>query len=145
MQNADFLDAGEALVETLEAEGEVLVMNAEQVQQGAVDVSDVHGIFRDGVAEFVGRSVLHTGLDAASRHPEGERVLVVIATAGVRMFGALEHRGAAELAGEEDEGLVEEATHLEIAEKGADGAVDVGAELGEGLVLGGVGVPVGVE
>lgn len=51
------MDVGEAELAALVAEGEALVVDAEEVQQGGVEVVDVDGILGDGVSEFVGLAV----------------------------------------------------------------------------------------
>ena len=48
---------GEAEVAALEAVGELLVVEAEQVQDGGVQVVDVDLALDDAEAEFVGRAV----------------------------------------------------------------------------------------
>ena len=57
------MDVGEA---ALVAEGEPLVVDAEEVQQGGVEVMDVDGILGDGVSEFVGLAVDEPGFGATA-------------------------------------------------------------------------------
>ena len=45
------LHAGEFLVEALEWEGEFVVIEAEEVEDGGVKVTDVDGIFGNAVAD----------------------------------------------------------------------------------------------
>ena len=51
------MDVGEAELAALVAEGEAFVIDAEEVEDGGVEVVDVDGVFGDGVAEFVGLAV----------------------------------------------------------------------------------------
>ena len=51
------LDAGQPLVEALVAVGEPLVVEAQQVQHGGVEVADVDGVLDDVVGELVGLAV----------------------------------------------------------------------------------------
>src|SRR3954470_3493453 len=53
LDHAGRLDAGQALVEPLMAVGEPLVVEAEQVQHGGVEVADVDGVLDDVVRELV--------------------------------------------------------------------------------------------
>src|SRR3954467_5546595 len=50
-------NAGEADVEAAEGEREALVVDAEAVQHGGMQVAEVDGIFGDVVAEIVGAAV----------------------------------------------------------------------------------------
>ena len=47
-------DVGEAVAATLKTVGEAFVIDAEQVQDGGVQVVDVHGVFRDVVTGVAG-------------------------------------------------------------------------------------------
>ena len=60
------VDVSKAELAALVAEGEALVVDAEEVQQGGVEVVDVDGIFGDGVSEFVGLAVDVAGFGAAA-------------------------------------------------------------------------------
>jgi hypothetical protein len=73
------LDAGQLAVEALEAVGEALVVEAEQVQHRGVEVADVHGILDDVVGEVVGLAVDRPAFHAAAGHPHREAARVVIA------------------------------------------------------------------
>ena len=70
---------GESVVPALEAESQTLVIDAEDVQQGRVQIVDVHGVFDHVVGEFVGLSERKAGLDACARKPPGKAAAVVIA------------------------------------------------------------------
>ena len=63
-------DIGEAVAAALEFVGEAFVIDAEEVEDGRVQVVDVHGVFRDVVAVIVGFTVGDTRLYAATGHPE---------------------------------------------------------------------------
>src|SRR3712207_5220871 len=58
-----------ATVPAGEAVGEPLVVEAEQVQDGGVEVVDVDRLVRHGRAELVGRAVDQARLDAAAGEP----------------------------------------------------------------------------
>ena len=56
------MDVGEAEVAALEAEGQLLVVEAEQVQDRGVEVVDVDAVFDGAEAEFVGLAEDGAGL-----------------------------------------------------------------------------------
>src|SRR5439155_3094298 len=74
------VDIGQSEVPAAVAEGELLVVHAHEVQEGGVQVVDVHLIL-DGIeAELVGGAVGESALDAAAGEPDGEAGAVVIAS-----------------------------------------------------------------
>ena len=64
--------------EAEEAVGQALVVDAQLLEQGGVQVVDVHGILGDVVAVIVGGSVLVAGLEATASDPGGEASAVVV-------------------------------------------------------------------
>ena len=58
------LDAGEPGVQALVLEGQLLVVDAQLVEHGGVQVADVDDVVDGVVAEVVGRAVGHAALDA---------------------------------------------------------------------------------
>ena len=60
------MDVGEPEVAALEAVGEALVVHAQDVQDGGLQVVDVDGIVGDAIAEFVGGAVDVAAFDAAA-------------------------------------------------------------------------------
>src|SRR5688572_4415363 len=73
------LDAGQALVEAEVAHRESLVVEAEYLEHGRVEVADVDGVLDDVVAEVVRLAVDGAALEAAAGHPHGEAARVVVA------------------------------------------------------------------
>ncbi len=65
------VDVGQAEVAALGTEGELLVVEAEAVHQGGLEVMDVDGIFHDVISQIIGGPVDGAGLDAAAGHPHG--------------------------------------------------------------------------
>ena len=105
------VDVGQAEVAAVVAVGEPFVIQAQEVEDGGVEIVMRDAVL-DGVhAEFVGGAVGDATLDAAARHPHGEAVMVVAAAEGC--FGQrpvrLLKRRAAELGGPDDESLVQQA------------------------------------
>src|SRR4051794_22774484 len=79
LDDAGRLDAGQALVEALVPHREALVVEAEQLEDGGVEVADVDGVLDDVVAEVVRLAVDRAALDAAAGHPHGEAARVMVA------------------------------------------------------------------
>lgn len=73
------VDVGEAEMAALEFIGETEVIDAEAMENGGVEVVDIHGVTGDVVAEVVGFTVGEAGFDAAAGEPEGEATGMVIA------------------------------------------------------------------
>lgn len=99
-----------------------MVIDAEKVEEGGVEVANVNDVFLGFVAEFVGRAVTEAGLYAASGHPHGEAFDMVIASGAAF---ALEHGGASEFASPDNEGVLEESALFEIGEEGVGRLVRV--------------------
>src|SRR5262245_29717808 len=72
LDNSCRLDAGQPLIKTQMADGETLVIEAEQVQDRRLPVVQVNRIFHDVVGEIVGFAVDCAWFDAAAAHPDGE-------------------------------------------------------------------------
>ena len=72
-------DVGEAEVATGVAVGELFVIEAEEVEDGGVEVVDAGGVLGGAEAEVVGGSVDGAAADAAAGEPDGEAVVVVVA------------------------------------------------------------------
>ena len=105
------MHVGEAAVDAVVADGELRVVDAQQVQDGGVDVVDLGGVFavERFVAPLVGEAVSRASFDAAAAEPVGEDEGVVVAA-----FGTLGRRHSAELGGPEDERVVEQAALFQI-------------------------------
>src|SRR6266540_1420463 len=72
-------DIGETEVASAVVVGELLVVEAHQVQDRRVQVMDVHAVLDGGDAELIGGAVNVATLDAASGQPHREAGAVVIA------------------------------------------------------------------
>src|SRR5262249_57149621 len=73
------VDVGEAVVAALEAEGEALVVYAEQMQHRRVQIVDVNAILHNVVPEWACLAVHGSGFDATAGHPDAEAPRMVIA------------------------------------------------------------------
>jgi hypothetical protein len=114
------------------------VIEAEEGEDGGVEVvwADLVG---DGfVAEFVGGTVGVSWAGTAAGHPDGEGGGIVVASdeghfATAAVFA---HGGAAEFAAPDDEGIIEETAAAEVGEEGVAGLVDAAAFVLEAVVEG---------
>src|SRR5215470_10013440 len=73
------VDIGQAAVDAVVADGQLLVIDAEQVQDGRVQVVAVRLALGGLVAELVAGAVGHAGLDAGAGEPGDERPAVMVA------------------------------------------------------------------
>src|SRR3954451_1145022 len=114
-------DVRQTVVPALEAVGQAFVVEAEQVEDGRLEVVDVDGVVADLVAEVVGAAVGGAGADAAAGHEEGEAVGVVVAAHCLAVGGAaLLEGGAAEFAAADDQGALEQAAVFQILDQRGD-------------------------
>src|SRR5438034_1069358 len=64
--------ASQTQVQTLGPEGELFVVDAQQVQHCGVEVAHVNRVFNDVVGEIVGLAVNDAAFGAAASHPHSE-------------------------------------------------------------------------
>ena len=109
------MDVGEPAVDAVLAEGESFVIDAEEVENGGVNVVALRGIgpVEGFVAPLIAFAVGHSTLDSASREPVGEYVGIVIAA-----LAALGRWHPAEFRGPQHNGVLEHPTLLEILDQG---------------------------
>ena len=93
---------GQSTVNSVVAHGELLVVDAQLVQDRGVEVVDADGVLDGRVTEVVGPAVTRTALDAAAGHPRSEGLHVVI-TPRVSCRRLLRCRRAAQLAAPDNE------------------------------------------
>ena len=98
-------DVGEAALDAVVLEGEALVVEAEEVEDGGVEIVEGVDVLHGFLAEVIALACADAGLHACAGHPAGEAVGIVVAA-----FGAfLEEGHAAEFGAPDDEGVFEEA------------------------------------
>src|SRR5215467_6268316 len=73
-------DVGQPEVAATEAVGQLLVIEAEQVENRGVEIVNVHPVLHRVIADIIGRSVNEARLDAAPGHPDRVAVRIVIAS-----------------------------------------------------------------
>src|SRR5207237_1328343 len=104
----------------LEAEGEFLVVEAQEMEDGRLEIVNVDSVLSREESELVAGADGGAGLNAAAGEPHGVGVDVMVAADGLADFT---HRRAAELASPNDQCLVKQAALLEIANESGGGLV----------------------
>ena len=116
----------ETVIAALVAEGQLGVLDPQQVQQGRVQIVDVNRVFDDVEAELVGRPESDPRLDPAARHPHRESLRVVVASEAASERGAgLDHGRPSEFATPDHKRVLEESALLQIHHQGGGGLVDL--------------------
>ena len=87
MHNAT-VDVGQAKVTAGMAEGQLLMVEAEQVQQRGVEIVHVHPVLHRRVAKRVGCSVGQSAFHAAAGHPHCEALGMMAAAVTVFRGGS---------------------------------------------------------
>src|SRR5688572_3172844 len=93
------MNVGQAHVAAVEMVRQLLVIEAEQVKNSRVKVIDRLLVFRDAVAEMIGRADNRAAFHAAAGEPDAEAVRIVIAS-----VHALRDGHTAELTVPDDQG-----------------------------------------
>src|SRR5271170_3747109 len=94
----------------LELKGQLFMVHAEAMQDGRLQIVDMHRILRDVVTIVVGLAEDYARLDAAARHPHGEAAGMMVAAIIASREPALTIDGAAELAAPDDKRVVKHAS-----------------------------------
>src|SRR2546425_1596803 len=97
------VNVGEAARGAVVVVGETSVVEAEQMEDGGVEVIDGAWVLLGFPAELIGRAVAESALYSRAGHPGGESEGVVVATFRAGLVG----RHAAELRCPENEGVVQ--------------------------------------
>src|SRR5438552_3198042 len=88
---------------------ELQVIESQHVQDGGVQVMDMHTVLDSVVAELVGGAVDESGLHTGAGHPDGVAVRVVIAAVCALCPGS-----AAEFTAPDDERLLQQSARLQV-------------------------------
>ena len=104
----------EFLIKALKRERQPFVIDADLVQNGGVEIAHVNRVLGDVVTEVIGLAVAEAAFDTAAGHPGGEAARVVVAPEVLWAAGGLAIGGSTELAGEDNQCIVQEAALLQI-------------------------------
>ena len=100
-------------------DAEVFVVEAEEVEQGGVEVVEGVNVFHGLESEFVGGAMADAGFDAGAGQNGGEAAGIVVAAFGT----FLEHRHAAEFGAPEDQSVLQQTALLEVSDQGCCGLI----------------------
>ena len=114
------VNVGQTSMRTIVIIGQPLMVQAEEMQDGRVEVMDVHHVFDGLVAEFIGRAEAETSLHARTGQPRGETLRVMVAT----FSSFLKRRHPAEFRGPEDERIIQQSTRFQVDQKRRARAVE---------------------
>jgi hypothetical protein len=120
-----WIHASEPLVEALEFVAEAFVFEAEGVENGGVEVTDVNGVLDDVIGHLVGLSVHLAALDSTTGHPDGEATWVVVAAVVGLREAALAIDGAAEFPAPDDEGVFQHAALFQVLDEAIATLIDI--------------------
>lgn len=120
-QDVRFFDTRQFEIQTLEPIRKLTMVDAEQVQHGRMQVTDVHGFFDGVVSQFVRRSVAATRSYSTTCQPDGKALDVVIASRSFAFI--LHHRCPTELTSPHDKCFVEHPALLEISDQRIAGSI----------------------
>src|SRR4051794_28213960 len=108
---------GQTVVAALIFERQARVIDAQQMEDGGVQVVHMHGVGGDVVGEVIGLAEGEAGLDAGAGQPDGEAAGMVIAAIIVGGERPLTVNRAAEFTAPDDERVVQKAALLEIGDE----------------------------
>lgn len=123
------MDVGEAEITPLESVGELMVIHAKEVQESGVQVVHMNLVFSGIETEIIRTAVDCAGLNAATRHPNGVPMRVMIPTDLIGLEGTLHHRSPTKLPAPKDQGFVEKTALLKIFDEGDGRLIGLGATL----------------
>ena len=113
-------DVRKPTVAAFEKEIQFLVVKPQERKHRRVQVIDVYFVFNSMKSQVIGGADDLAAADAATGHPGGETVRVVVAA-----VGPLPDRRAAELPGPDDERAVEQPSLLQVRQQSGNGTIDV--------------------
>ena len=112
------MHVGEAKVAAAETVGQLLVIEAQQMEHRRVEIINLALVLDGEVTDLVRGAVGGAAFHAAAGEPQAEAERIVVAS-----VAALRERRAPELAAEDDECLVEKSALLEIRDKPREAVV----------------------
>src|SRR5579859_3436400 len=121
------VDVGEAEVATGMTEGELLVIETEQGENGGVEVVDVHLVLHGGETVIVRRAVNVPAFDATTGQPHGKPVGIMVAAIDLAGIGTRRWQfnggSAAKFSAPDDQRVFQHAALFEVLEQRADGLI----------------------
>ena len=115
------MDIREATITAQMPAGEFFVIDPHEVENGCVQIVNVHWVLYRTHTTVVGCAVCHTAFHTAPGHPHREAVVTVVAPH--RDTGGVGRRGPPELATPKDEGVLEQPARFQVFQERGDRAV----------------------
>ena len=114
------------------------MVEAQDIQNGCVQIPDFNGILYDLVSHLVGLTESYAGFDSASGHPNGESAGIVIAANQCHGLPAaiFPHRGAAKFAAPNHQRILHHAASFQIGQQRSHGLIHFAATIRETDVQG---------
>ena len=128
-----FVKAGQSKVHPLNVESQFLVVDAQKMKDGGIEIPYVDGILGDVVAEVIGFAMDHASLDPAAGQPEGETAGMVVSPVGGAGQFALAIDRATEFAAPNHQGVLEQTLLLKVLDESRCRLVEVTALVGQVL------------
>jgi hypothetical protein len=113
LHNLATLQAGEADATAATDDGEVFVIEAKQVQDRGMQITEMYRAIDDGAAVVICFAVRVTGLHTAASHPECERAVLM---PGLIFVLAWLKARTAKLTTPDDKGVIEQTAFIQIIE-----------------------------
>ena len=111
-------DPGDLFVQSAVGIDEAVVVDAQLMKNGGIEVADMDRVLGHAPAVVIGFPVGDASLDPAAGHPDGEGPSVVIPSRAAAVELALLIDRASEFTPPDDEGLVEQSPFLEVEDEG---------------------------
>ena len=121
------VDIRQAEVAALVTEGQFLVVDPHQVQDGGVQIMHMDGVLRDVVREVVRLAILETSLHTPAGHPHRPTAWVVVASVIFTGQSALAVHGASKLTAPNHQRVIQHAPTFQIGQQRVTRLVDVAA------------------
>ena len=101
------MDIGQSVASPLKLEREAFVVDAEEVENGGVEIVDMDRVLDDVVAIVIGDAVADSGLDAGTGQKDGKALGVMVSTVVVASEGSLAVDGSPEFTSPNDQSVIE--------------------------------------
>ena len=114
----NLFNARQALVKTLVPDGETAVIDTHTVENGGIELVEMHRIFCDIIAEIIGFAVGHSGLDPSPGHPHAEVARVMVSTVALPGQFSLAVGGTPEFSTEDNKCVLKHSPFLQVLDQG---------------------------
>src|SRR5687767_5547855 len=118
------VNIGQSKIASIEAVGQLFVIETEQMKKGGMKIMHVDFVFRRGGAEFIGCTINGSAFDPTPSQESGERFIVVI-TPRVVIAVSIPDRLPPKFATPDNQGAVEQPALLQVGDEGSQGLIDL--------------------